>query len=176
MATLVSPGVSVTTVDESFYAPAGAGSVPLIVIATKQDKSSPDGSGTAAYTTSAKADKLYLITSQRELLQNYGNPVFKSSGGTPLHGDELNEYGLLSAYSFLGIANRAYVLRANVDLGALESSSTAPTNAPGLHDPLSKLTSSPDCLGQSVYSTSKGGICITDEMRKTFNTRGGNSC
>ena len=130
MATLVSPGVSVTTVDESFYAPAGAGSVPLIVIATKQDKSSPDGSGTAAYTTSAKADKLYLITSQRELLQNYGNPVFKSSGGTPLHGDELNEYGLLSAYSFLGIANRAYVLRANVDLGALESSSTAPTNAP----------------------------------------------
>ena len=130
MATLVSPGVSVTTTDESFYAPAGAGSVPLIVIATAQDKTAPDGSGTAAFTTSANANKLKLITSQRELLQNYGNPTFKSSGSTPLHGDEQNEYGLLSAYSFLGIANRAYVLRANVDLGDLSSSATAPTNKP----------------------------------------------
>jgi len=130
MATLVSPGVSVTVSDESFYSPAGAGSVPLIVIATAQDKASPDGSGTAAYTTSATADKLYRISSQRELLQNYGNPSFKSSGGTQLHGDELNEYGLLSAYSFLGIANSAYVLRANVDLDQLEASSTAPTTAP----------------------------------------------
>ncbi len=130
MATLVSPGVSVTTTDESFYAPAGAGSVPLIVIATAQDKTAPDGSGTAAFTTSANANKLKLITSQRELLQNYGNPTFKSSGSTPLHGDEQNEYGLLSAYSFLGIANRAYVLRADVDLGDLASSATAPTNNP----------------------------------------------
>ena len=130
MATLVSPGVSVTTTDESFYAPAGAGSVPLIVIATAQDKTAPDGSGTAAFTTSANANKLKLITSQRELLQNYGNPTFKTSGSTPLHGDEQNEYGLLSAYSFLGIANRAYVLRADVDLGDLSSSATAPTNNP----------------------------------------------
>ena len=130
MATLVSPGVSVTTTDESFYAPAGAGSVPLIVIATAQDKTAPDGSGTAAFTTSANSNKLKLITSQRELLQNYGNPTFKSSGSTPLHGDEQNEYGLLSAYSFLGIANRAYVLRADVDLGDLSSSATAPTNNP----------------------------------------------
>ena len=38
MATLVSPGVSVSVSDESFYSPAGAGSVPLIVIATAQDK------------------------------------------------------------------------------------------------------------------------------------------
>ena len=55
MATLTSPGVSVTVSDESFYAPAGSGSVPLIVIATAQDKTSPDGSGTSAYTTSATA-------------------------------------------------------------------------------------------------------------------------
>ena len=61
MATLVSPGVSVSVTDESFYAPAGAGSVPLIVIATSQDKTAPDGSGTAAFTTSANANKLKLI-------------------------------------------------------------------------------------------------------------------
>jgi hypothetical protein len=130
MATLTSPGVSVTVSDESFYAPAGTGSVPLIVIATAQDKTSPDGTGTSAYTTSATAGKLYKISSQRELLQNYGNPTFKSSGLTQLHGSEQNEYGLLSAYSFLGIANSAYVLRANVDLNDLTASATAPTTAP----------------------------------------------
>jgi len=130
MATLISPGVSISVSDESFYAAAGAGSVPLIVIATAQDKKAPDGTSTAAYTTSATAGKLYQITSQRELLQNFGNPVFKTSGGTPLHGNEQNEYGLLAAYSFLGIANRAYVLRADVDLDELSASSTAPTKAP----------------------------------------------
>ena len=130
MATLVSPGVSLSVSDESFYAPAGTGSVPLIVIATAQDKSSPDGSGTSSYTTSANAGKLYQISSQRELLQNYGNPVFKTSGGTALHGNEQNEYGLFAAYSFLGIANRAYVLRADIDLGELSGSVNAPTVAP----------------------------------------------
>jgi len=130
MATLVSPGVSISVSDESFYAAAGAGSVPLIVIATAQDKKAPDGTSTASYTTSAKAGKLYQITSQRELLQNYGNPVFKTSGSTPLHGGEQNEYGLMAAYSFLGIANRAYVLRADIDLDELSASSTAPTKAP----------------------------------------------
>ena len=130
MATLVSPGVSISVSDESFYAAAGAGSVPLIVIATAQDKKAPDGSSTASYTTSANAGKLYQITSQRELLQNYGNPVFKTSGSNPLHGGEQNEYGLMAAYSFLGIANRAYVLRADIDLDELSASSSAPTKAP----------------------------------------------
>lgn len=129
MATLVSPGVSVSVTDESFYAPAGTGTVPLIVIATAQDKSTPDGSGTAAYTTAATAGKVQLITSQRDLLTNFGNPIFKSSGGTPLHGHELNEYGLMAAYSFLGIANRAYVLRANVDLDQLTATASAPSAA-----------------------------------------------
>ena len=130
MATLVSPGVSISVTDESFYAPASAGTVPLIVIATAQDKTAPDGTSTAAYTTKATANKLYLITSQRELLQNYGNPQFKSVGGTPVHGDETNEYGLAAAYSFLGIANRAYVLRADIDLGQLAASASAPSADP----------------------------------------------
>ena len=52
MATLISPGVSISVSDESFYAAAGAGSVPLIVIATSQDKTGPDGVTTAPYTTS----------------------------------------------------------------------------------------------------------------------------
>jgi len=127
MATLVSPGVSISVSDESFYASAGTGTVPLIIIATAQDKSSPDGSGTASNTTKAEAGKLKLITSQRELLQTFGNPLFYSSGSNQLNGYDLNEYGLLAAHSFLGLANRAYVLRADIDLGELGASSTAPT-------------------------------------------------
>ena len=130
MAELVSPGVSISVTDESFYAAAGTGTVPLLVIATAQDKSSSDGTGTAAFTTAAQAGDVKLITSQRELLTQFGNPIFKTSGGTPLHGHELNEYGLQAAYSFLGLANRAYVVRADIDLNDLTASSTAPTVAP----------------------------------------------
>lgn len=129
MAELVSPGVSITVTDESFYAAAGTGTVPLIVIATAQDKASPGG-GTAGFTTSADAGNVKLITSQRELLTNFGNPIFKTSGGTPLHGHEQNEYGLMAAYSFLGLANRAYVVRADIDLGELDPSTSAPSAAP----------------------------------------------
>lgn len=130
MATLVSPGVSISVTDESFYAPAGTGTVPLLIIATAQDKTSPDGTSTAAYTTAANAGKAFLVTSQRELLQNYGNPSFQSASGTQLHGDERNEYGLMAAYSFLGLSSRAYVLRADIDLSQLEASSTSPSGAP----------------------------------------------
>ena len=76
MATLVSPGVSISVSDESFYAAAGTGTVPLIIIATAQDKNTPDGLGTASNTTKANAGKLKLITSQRALLQTFGNPNF----------------------------------------------------------------------------------------------------
>jgi hypothetical protein len=130
MAELVSPGVSITVTDESFYVAAGAGTVPLIVIATGEDKTAADGTGIAKYTTKATAGKVYQINSQRDLLAAYGNPDFKTSGGTPSHGHELNEYGLQAAYSFLGIANRAFVLRADVDLAELEPSTSSPTNPP----------------------------------------------
>ena len=41
---LVSPGVQVTVIDESNYAPTAVGTVPLIVLATAQDKTNPAGS------------------------------------------------------------------------------------------------------------------------------------
>lgn len=130
MSELVSPGISIPLSDESAYPSSGAGTVPLIVIATEQDKTAPDGITTAAYTTAAEAGRVKLITSQRDLLLNYGNPVFKTFSGTALHGHELNEYGLLAAHSFLGISNRAYVLRADIDLSAIEGSTTAPAADP----------------------------------------------
>lgn len=152
MATLVSPGVDITVSDESFYSPGGPGTVPLIIIATHQDKLNPDGSGIAGFTTKAEANQVKLITSQRELLQQFGNPTFYSSGGTPSHGNELNEYGLLAAHSFLGLASRAYVLRADVDLDELEPLSSAPSIAPA--DGTVWLDSSATKWGIFKYNTS----------------------
>mgnify|MGYP001006476988 FL=1 len=127
MATLVSPGVAVSVIDESFYGTAGAGTVPLIVCATGQDKAHVSGTGYAAGTIKSMAGKPQLITSQRELVQTFGTPYFRSVSGTASNGDEVNEYGLLAAYSYLGAANRAYVVRADVNTTQLLPVTTEPT-------------------------------------------------
>ncbi len=128
---LISPGVEVTVIDESNYAPSAAGTVAAIVVATAQDKTSGTGTGTAAGTTAANAGKTYLIGSQRELTATFGNPTFyNTASGTPINGYELNEYGLMAAYSLLGVSNRAYVIRADVDLAELASSTSRPLGNP----------------------------------------------
>ena len=125
---LVSPGVEVTVIDESNYLPAATNSVPYILLATAQDKISGTGATVAPGTLATNAGKVFLITSQRDLASTFGNPFFyKTSNGTPINGYELNEYGLLAAHSVLGISNRAYVQRANIDLSALTASLVRPT-------------------------------------------------
>ncbi len=130
MATLVSPGVAVSVTDESQYGGAGQGTVPLIILATQTNKTNLSGSGYAAGTTPANAGKPFLLTSQRELVELFGQPQFRTIDGTPIHGDETNEYGLLATYSYLGLANRAYVLRADIDLAQIEPSIVEPAGAP----------------------------------------------
>ncbi len=130
MATLISPGVDVEIIDESFYGGAGPGTVPLVVIATAANKIAPSGTGIAPYTAPSEAGILFQATSQMELIQNFGNPIFKNVQGTPVHGYELNEFGLMAAYQALGMSNQCYVLRAPIDLSALEPSTSAPTGAP----------------------------------------------
>jgi len=128
---LVSPGVEVTVIDESNYIPAATNSVPYILLATAQNKVSGTSSAVALGTTAAAANQLVLVTSQRDLATLYGNPLFyKTSDGTPINGYELNEYGLLAAHSVLGISNRAYIQRADVDLAELTASLVRPTGAP----------------------------------------------
>lgn len=128
---LVSPGVEVTVIDESNYIPAATNSVPYILLATAQNKVSGTSSAVALGTTAAAADQVVLVTSQRDLATLYGNPLFyKTSDGTPINGYELNEYGLLAAHSVLGISNRAYIQRADVDLAELTASLVRPTGAP----------------------------------------------
>jgi hypothetical protein len=124
---LVSPGVEVTVIDESFYTPAEPGTVPMIFVATAQNKVNGSGTGTAPGTLAANAGKPRLLTSQRELVETFGDPIFYTdANNNPIHGGELNEYGLQAAYSLLGVSNRAYVTRADIDLGALQPSADEP--------------------------------------------------
>ena len=128
---LSSPGVQVSVIDESFYTPAEPGTVPLIIVASEENKSNGSGTGTAPGTLAANAGTVYLITSQKDLADTFGDPMFKTdSNNNPIHGGEQNEYGLQAAYSLLGVSNRAYIVRANVDLGQLDPIATAPSTTP----------------------------------------------
>lgn len=128
---LVSPGVQVSVIDESFYTPAEPGTTPLIFVATKENKQNPAQTGIAPGTLAANAGKVYPVSSQRELAELFGDPLFYTdANNNPIHGGEQNEYGLQAAYSFLGVSNRAYVVRAAVDLASVNPSATAPTGNP----------------------------------------------
>ena len=123
---LVSPGTSITVTDNSQYVSNAVGTVPLVILATAENKTLNGALCTG--TTVANADKLQIFGSQRDLSTAMGYPVFQqSSAGTPLHGDERNEYGLMAAYSTLGLGNQLYAIRANIDLNQLAPTSVRPT-------------------------------------------------
>ncbi len=128
---LTSPGVEVVVIDESQYIPSAVNTVPYFLVATAQNKADAAGIGIAAGTTAANANKTYLITSQRDLAATFGVPFFYSTtAGTPINGYELNEYGLLAAYSALGVSNRAYIQRVDIDLTELTATLSRPTGNP----------------------------------------------
>ena len=88
----------------------GSGTIPLVILATRSDKVDPTGTetdGIAKYTKAANAGTVVSVTSQRELTQFFGNPVFESTEAA-----ETSEYGLLAAYSFLGQGSQLYAVRA----------------------------------------------------------------
>lgn len=128
---LSSPGIEVTIIDESQYLPPAPASVPFILLATAQNKANGAGTAVATGTLQSNANKLYRVSSQRDLTSLFGNPFFyKTTNGTPIQGYELNEYGLLAAYSVLGLTNTVYVLRADIDLAALVGRTTRPSGEP----------------------------------------------
>jgi hypothetical protein len=115
MASLVSPGVSVTVTNESFFIPAGAATVPLYIIATADEKLQPAGIAAAAGTY--EHNTVRTVTSLLQSTQLYGIPSFLvDSSGNPQHGDARNEYGLYAMNQYLGVGSMAYALRANVNL------------------------------------------------------------
>ena len=126
---LVSPGISISISDQSQYVNSNVGSVPLVLLATAQDKTYNGSPATG--TSKASAGKLMSFTSQRELVTAMGTPTFQlSSIGTPVNGSEVNEYGLLTSYSALGLSNQLYAIRADIDLNQLTGTSVRPSSAP----------------------------------------------
>lgn len=131
MTTLSSPGVQTSIIDESFYTSAAPGTVPMIFVASASNKSNASATGTAAGTLDSNLGKVWTITSQRDLTDTFGTPLFYTdSGSNPINGGEQNEYGLQAAYSLLGVSSRVYVARAPVDLGQLSPVATVPEGAP----------------------------------------------
>jgi len=177
---LVSPGVEVNVIDESFYTPASAGTVPMIFVASAENKQNSSGTGIAQGTLKENAGTPYLLTSQRDLADLFGDPVFQTdNNNNPINGGELNEYGLQAAYSALGVTNRLWVTRADIDLGALEPSAAEPAADPA--DGTYWLDTAQSAYGVFEWngaSRSDGGqifesksvITITDENDLTSGT------
>lgn len=126
VATLELPGVAVSVENQTAATVSSPSSRPLIVLATRANKTLPDGTGTAAGTAESKV--LRFVTSQREARQSLGDPVFVTSGGSPVHGHETNEYGLHALWSFLRGSAAAYYIRADIDLGQLVATTVEPTS------------------------------------------------
>jgi len=116
MATLVSAGVSVTVTDESFFIPVSAPTVPLFFIATQDEKLQSDGLTPASGTF--EHGVIRTVTSLQQSTELYGIPSFleDAGSGAPHHGDARNEYGVFALNQYLGLGNKAYVIRANVNL------------------------------------------------------------
>ena len=126
---LVSPGISISINDQSQYVNSNVGSVPLVILATAQDKTYNGAAATG--TSKANAGSLLAFTSQRDLVTQMGTPSFQlSSAGTPVNGSEINEYGLMAAYSALGLSNQLFAIRADIDLNQLTGTSVRPIAAP----------------------------------------------
>ena len=91
MATLVSPGVSVTVTNESFFIPVSAPTVPLIFLATAAEKLQADGLSPAVGTE--EHDIVRTVTSLKQSTELYGIPRFLRDEGTlaEFHGDARNE-------------------------------------------------------------------------------------
>lgn len=115
MPRLISPGVSVDVEDRSLFTSGRAGTVPLILIATADEKVQLDGETPAIGTY--EHGVLRTVTSVRQATELYGIPRYLySADGRPHHGDVRNEYGLDALVKVLEISDRAYVIRANVNL------------------------------------------------------------
>lgn len=115
MPTRVSPGVSVSVDNQSYYTPGAASTVPLFIVATKGSKKNLSNN-TAVGTT--QSGVVQIVTSIPQSLELFGVPHFHG------HGDARNEYGLFALNHFLEVGARAYVLRADVDLDDSEAGDT----------------------------------------------------
>lgn len=115
--------------DESSFSTGVSPIIPLYVFATEQDKVVDETTGSIAPgTVKAIANKLLVMTSQRDCIDTFGTPKFTTIDGTVQQGDELNEVGLYALYDGLGNSSLAYALRADIDLKQLQPTQGEPTS------------------------------------------------
>lgn len=163
---LTSPGVQVSVIDESFYTPAEPGTRPLFIVASAANKTNSSRTGTAQGTLGVNAGKVFTVTSQRELADLFGDPVFRvDTNNNPIHAGELNEYGLQAAYSFLGVANSALIVRADINLDGLVAIAEAPGGDP--QDGTFWLDTSSTAFGIFQWN----GAAATTAGGQSFNSR-----
>ena len=127
---MASPKSYITVTDNSIYTQSSSPMLPLIFIATEQDKLIPGTDEIAPGTIKENAGDWLLVNGQRDVVQTFGNSVFQEDDGTIQQGDELNEVGLWSLWSTLGITSSAYVVRADIDLKQLEMTQEEPSQNP----------------------------------------------
>lgn len=128
---LNSPGVEVSLINNTAYPQVDAGTVPLIILATAENKLNAAGTGTAIATAKVNAGKLVLSSTRQELAELYGDASFTvDSMGNPVHASETSEYGLQAAYSYAGVAGSTYTLRADIDLNSLIPAANEPVGSP----------------------------------------------
>jgi hypothetical protein len=142
MVSLVSPDVSVTVSDQSFYVPGAAATVPLIIIATADHKLLDNGSPAIG---TYESGVVRTVTGIQQLQALYGTPKFLvDANGNAQHGDARNEYGLDALAKVLEVTDVAYTLRANVNLNDTYSSilSLWNTNVSDAGDSLNALVTS----------------------------------
>lgn len=114
MVSLLSPDVEVTLTDQSFNIPGSETNIPLIIIATQDEKINTDGSQALG---TFESGVIRTVTSISQSEQLYGIPKFLvDANGNAQYGDVRNEYGLDALNKVLEITSVAYVLRANVNL------------------------------------------------------------
>ena len=153
MPTLVSPGVTVPVIDDSFYIPVSAPTVPLFFVATRAGKVQPNGLTPAAGTNEHSVVR--TVTSLGQSVQLYGIPHFwQNASGQAYHGDARNEYGLFALNQYLGVGNKAFVVRANIDL------TDAPNHFVGLKE--APVATTPNAVG--VGNGSISGLTATSSL------------
>jgi hypothetical protein len=127
MASLAKTHISIT--DDSAYTSGIDTLIPLYVFATEQDKVIDETTGEVALgTTKAFANQVSIVTSKKDVINQYGSPIFAESNGTILQGDETNEYGLFGLFDAMGSTSFAYALRADIDLKQLKAREEEPTS------------------------------------------------
>ena len=180
MAILVAPGTEVTIINETFFIPAQATTVPVIFGVTAEQKLLSDGLTVAAGTTVANRIRAISGIGQSQTL--FGIPRFyRDSLGNDLHGDSRNEYGLAALNYCLGITALAYFIRADVNTddtranlltiwdrlitqaaAKVESDATAKLNAINLTAGV--------IIGNPLYRTSLTKVEITPIIQAALNT------